>query len=528
MKRFVSIILMLAMVFALCACGSQSAAPAAAEAGSSSSKEILYHVFSSTPYVTLDPRVEVSNGVMTLNNIYETLTHFNDKTGEVEGVLATDWSSNEEGTEWIFNLRNDVTFHDGSKMTAANVVNSINKVIEMGQGAAYIWDAVESIEAVSDYQVKFTCSYACPIDIVASAAYAAFIVSDAALEQTTEWFNEGNDGGTGPYVLASVTPDAVALVAYDNYRGGWADNQYKNVVIREVPESSARRQMLETGEAQITSELSSTDLNAMKERTDIVDVELFNTYTNIMLLLNHEAAPTDNVYFRQALCWAFPYEDTIESVLEGNGTLPHGIVPPGLWGHSEEIPQFTCDLDKAQECLDKSGIDTNGLQIELTYMTGDEAYASWAQLYQINLKKLGIDLVLSPMEWDAQWELAKAENPEARQHIFVFQWWPDYPSPDSWFTSLVTSSEDEIYYNLSYINDEEYDALIDEAVLNGASNRELAEKNYIELQKKLVENADILVAYDLAKVYVYSNQIQGVYENPAYATVCNYYNVTKK
>ena len=66
---------------------------------------------------------------MVLHNVYETLTHYNDATGEVEALLAKDWSVNETGDVWVFNLRDDVTFHDGTPMTAANVVKSINKTI---------------------------------------------------------------------------------------------------------------------------------------------------------------------------------------------------------------------------------------------------------------------------------------------------------------------------------------------------------------------------------------------------------------
>ena len=72
----------------------------------------------------LDPSTEYSNGIMVLQNVYETLTRYNPETGEVDPMLATEWTKNEDGTVWTFQLRHDVTSHDGSQMTATQVVNS--------------------------------------------------------------------------------------------------------------------------------------------------------------------------------------------------------------------------------------------------------------------------------------------------------------------------------------------------------------------------------------------------------------------
>ena len=522
MKKLLTVLLILAVVFCFSACGGTGSG----SDGSQTVSDVLYHSYGQQPYVTLDPRSENSNGVMVLNNVYETLTYYNDKTGEVEPLLATSWEQQDEGLTWVFQIRDDVTFHDGSPMTAQNVANSINNTIELGMGAAYIWDAVESVEATGDYEVTFKLSYAAPIDIIASAAYAAFVVSDEALANDTEWFNEGHDGGTGPYMIAQATKDSVVLKAYDGYRGGWNDNQYKNVLIKETAESSARRQLLETGEAQITDGLAATDVKAMREETDVLSVQEFGTYTNTILFLNHDCEPCNNADFRRALAYAFPYQDTINDVIEGNAEESSGLVTRGLWGHDDSIGSYETDLDKAKECLDKSGIDYNGMKLSLTYATGVGEYDSLCQLYQVNLKKLGIDLQLNPMEWDSQWDQARATKPEDRQDIFLMQWWPDYADPISWFTSLV-HSEEEIYFNLAYIADKNYDELIDDAIANTVIDRDKAEQQYIEVQKQIFDNADLIPMYDMIHVYAISNSVSGVYENPAYPTCIRYYDVTK-
>ena len=490
------------------------------------SEDVLYHVYHSSPYVTLDPSTEYSNGILVLQNVYETLTYYNSETGEVEPKLATEWSSNEEGTVWTFKLREDVTFHDGTKMTSADVKASMDRTLSLGQGAAYNWSAVESVETNGDYEVIFNCAYSAPIDLIASSGYAGYVMSAEAVKQDVEWFNAGNDGGTGPYTIAQASgQDTVVLQAYEDYWGGWSDDQYKTVLIKEVLESSARRQMLETGEAQLSEGFSSTDLEALQGNTSL-HTEKFDTWTNAIAFLNTEKYPCDNADFRRALAYAFPYEETVTGVMASNATQSFGIVPNGMWAHDNTLMQYTTDLDKAKEYLDASGVDVNGLQLSATYVSGYEEYSSILQIWKANLRELGIDLDIRGMEWDAQWAEAQAVDPENRQDILLMRWWPDYASPSSWFDALVRS-EDTISFNLAYIRDAELDEMIQTADAAVASDREEAERLYVEIQKKLLESSPMIYMYDDSHTFVVSNTISGVYENPAYSYVIHYYDITK-
>ena len=521
-KRTFTIILAALLVFSMLAGCTGGDKPA-----NGGEEAVLYHAYISTPYVTLDPSSEQSNGIMILQNVYETLTRYNEETGDVDPLLATAWTPSEDGLTWVFTIAEGVVFHDGSALNAQSVVNSINRTITLAMGAAYIWDSVESIEASGDYEVTFKLSYAAPLDLIASAGYAAYIMSDSVLVKDTEWFNQGNDGGSGPYTIAQATGDTVVLKAFEDYRGGWADNQYKNVYIKEVSESSARRQMLETGEAQIASDFSSTDLSALRGMTEKVSIYEAGTFTNVVLCLNTASEPMNNADFRRAMAYCFPYVEAVESVLDGNGVQSYGMIPGGLWGHNESLFQYTTNLEKAREYLDKSGIDYDGLSILMTYPTGFDEYASWGQLLQANLKQLGISLELRSMEWDAQWAQAQNTDPKTRQDIFVFQWWPDFPSPAAWFDVLV-HSEEEIIFNLAYVNDPEMDAMCEEANALVVGDRATAEAIYIQLQQKLVEDVPYIIPYDTMRTYALSPAISGVHENPAYATAVQYYKVTQK
>lgn len=524
-KKALSLVLCIVLILLMITgCGKEN--KSGTNEGVTSKNNLLYQPTGNTPYINLDPSVENSNGVMILQNVYETLTYYNYETGEIEPYLAESWTSSEDGKTWTFKIREGVKFHDGTVLNADAVKKSIDRTINMKLGASFIWDSVESIEVVNDYEVRFNLSYANPIDLIASAAYASFIMSPNSIDKNSDWFNQGNDSGSGPYMIQKVVAgEEVVLQKFDEYWKGWKDNQYTNVIVKKVAESSARRQLLEKGDAQITVNLSTTDLKALSESKD-VNVLKRPLYDTVVGCLNTEKYPLNNVEFRRAVSYAFPYDEVIDKVLEGQGVQSYGMIPSGLWGHSEELMQYDFDLDKAQEHLKKSGIDPNGIKLEMTITSGYDEYRSLAQLLQINLKKLGIDLEIREMSWDLQWEKGKNPNPEDRQDIFLFIWWPDYPSPISWFEGLVKSEED-IFFNLSYIKDKEIDEMIKEASIYTVTDRNRAEEIMIKMQEKVIDEAYFIHMYDKSTKYVIDADLKGFNTNPAYPTVVRYYDLYK-
>ncbi len=520
-SRLTKILLVSILLMALLVGCGQKGGDAGGGAGSSQPK-IAYYAYNTEPYIDLDPSVEYSNGIVTLHNLYETLTRYNDKTQKVEPLLAESWKSSDDGMEWTFKLVEGIKFHDGSTLNAQAVKKSIDRTMEMNMGAAYIWDSVKEINVIDEYTVEFILDYSSPIDLIASAAYASFIMSPEAAEKDSAWFNEGNAAGTGPYTLQKVTPgEEVILAKFDDYWKGWEDNQYERVVIKKVVESTSCRQLVEKGEAQVTSNLSTTDINALRgdANVDIIDGA---SWKNVIGFFNIEKAPLDNADFRRALSYAYPYEEVVTNVRENQAIQSFGIVPVGLWGHDESLHQYSFDLDKAQEYIDKSGVDASDLKLELTFTSGDEGHRNAAQLYQVNLKKLGIDLEIREMNWDNVWERSKNPDPQDRQDILVMYWWPDFPSPISWLQSLI-HSEDEISFNLSYINDSELDKKIEEGDRLSATDREKSEELFREVQDEVINKAYQIFMYDDKTIWATSKEFKGFEPNPSYEGVVFFY-----
>ena len=100
-----------------------------------------------TTFPDIDPAISFSNDSAVVSNCYETLTFYNPPGSDeiLSPQLATSWESNEDATELTFNLRQGVTFHNGDPFNAEAVKGTLENTLELGAGAAYIWDPVDDI-----------------------------------------------------------------------------------------------------------------------------------------------------------------------------------------------------------------------------------------------------------------------------------------------------------------------------------------------------------------------------------------------
>ena len=107
-----------------------------------------------------DPATEYSDGIIAMSNMYETLTRYDAATHTIEPLLATSWSSADNGLTWTFHLRHGVHFHTGRLMTAQAAKAAILRTIKLGGGAAYVWGAVKTIDTPDQYTLVFHLKYA--------------------------------------------------------------------------------------------------------------------------------------------------------------------------------------------------------------------------------------------------------------------------------------------------------------------------------------------------------------------------------
>lgn len=178
---------------------------------------------------SLDPAaVTAVNDFRILMNVYDGLVRYKDGTLEVEPSLAESWSISDDGTEYTFELRDGVTFHDGSAFDAAAVEFNFDRMLDENHPyhdtgpfpLSFFFSAVEDVEAVDADTVKFKLKepYA---PFLSNLAYpTGLIVSPAAVKEHGADFGR-NPSGTGPFRFAEWESNAkVVVIRNDSYWDG--------------------------------------------------------------------------------------------------------------------------------------------------------------------------------------------------------------------------------------------------------------------------------------------------------------------
>lgn len=523
-RKFTLLVVFILIASLVAGCGGTTTGTNTKEAPTIDS---VYYAYNSTPVVNWDPAVSFSNDIIVLNNTYETLLRFDPTTKEFENVLAESYKVSDDKLTWTFYLRKGVKFHDGVDFTAEAVKYSIERTKNIAKGASYIWDPVDSINIVDDYAVEFKLKHPAPVNLIVSSPYGSFIISPATKDKSSEWFEEGNEVGTGPYKLESYTMgDEVILTKFEDYWRGWDGKHFDKAIIKNISETSSRRQLIEKGEADITHNLPPEDVKALQNVAGVV-VNPTNSFSNLIAMFNTQKPPLNNPKIREALAYAFPYQDAVDYAIGGFAVQSKGVVPLGHWGHGEDLFKYQEDLVKAKTLLSEAGIKEGTIKLLLTYMSGDEAEKKSAELFKANLSKLGVKLEIRGMPWESQWSMAKNTNVKDRQDIFMFYWWPDISSPYSWLNCLF-HTEENVAFNLAYYYNPEIDKMMDDANKLSGSDINAAEKIFIETQAKLIKDNPALFIYDKQDLWVLNSTVKGFKPNPSYPLVVFFYNMYRE
>jgi len=478
---------------------------------------------SPSTFPDIDPSSSFSGENVAMANIYETLTFYTpDNT--VEPKLATSWDVGDDGLSWTFNLREGVSFHDGTPMNAEAVKASLERTISLGLGAAFIYDPVANIEIVDDLTIKLDLTYEAPMDLVLSSGYSAYIMSlEASSQEGGDWFNAGNDGGTGPYTVQSYSPgETLVLTAYEGYWGGWEEGQFGTVVFDMIEEPTLREQMIRSGDADFTYNLPSDSYASLESQEDLI-VDTTPSFQMLYGLLNTQQAPLDDVRVRQAVSLAFPYDVIIDNLYGAKGSAAMGAVPSGMWG-ALESGSGSYDLEQAQALLVEAGQE-EGFDLSYTYAAGDLEQQLVGELWKAELAKLNINLELEGLTWEAQWEQGQS-GPEGAQDIFTMYWWPTYVTPYDFLFSMF-HSEEEPFFNLGYYNNPEFDTLINDANTLSGTDKAAATAKFQEAQAILNEDAAGVFMVETPDVHVIRSDINGYVNNPAYPHVVFWYDLSR-
>jgi peptide/nickel transport system substrate-binding protein len=359
-------------------------------------------------------------------------------TDEYEGLIAERWEANADQSVWTFHLREGVTFQDGSLCDAEAVRASYERLLTLDRGAVNVVARFapdpKQITAPDARTVVFDLGKPQPLFETAMAATLGVQIVNVQVarehEEDGDWGNawmqlNAEGTGTGPYRIVEFEPgERVVMERYDDYWGGWEGPHFDRIVVRVVEEAETRRQLIERGEIDIVDRFGVT-YEALPELEQNPDLTVDrSTSTEVEYFTLTEAGPLATPEARQAMCWAFPYDEVLEGVYKGYAKQGVGPVGETVRGFAPETFTYTRDLTKAKELFTQAGVAKG---TELTFLGS----GTIAELYQASLAEIGIQLTIEEVDTTTFTATFYGDAPaEERPHVMGWSWWPDYN--DAW------------------------------------------------------------------------------------------------
>ncbi len=362
---------------------------------SSYDRDATITVGTPSPSTILDPALQNNIGQNTFTFlIYDSLTQL-DSDYQVQPMLATSWEFAEDGSSLTLELRDDVSFNDGTKFDATVVEANIDRGKSL-QGSALV-AALEPIEKVvveDDYTIRFDLTPGLGAELPAVFALnAGMMVSPKAIaERATELALDPGTAGSGPYVPVAVTSGQE--VTYERNENYWNDDTAfaKKLVVRTVVDQAARLNGVQTGDldvAQISGSSSVQEALALVDR-GALEGDKISQATPVTLMLNAERGALAKPEIRRAIARAVNREEIVEGLFAGNATAATQFYPKGFWAHDpnfDAAPEF--DVDEAKKLVSEAG----GAEITIAAATGSTAEPV-AQALQAQLGEVGIKVNL--------------------------------------------------------------------------------------------------------------------------------------
>jgi peptide/nickel transport system substrate-binding protein len=312
----------------------------------------------------------------------------------VQPALATDWSYNEDGTELTFNLRQGVTFHDGSELTSEDVVASLERVLDEETGAAGrgFLLSIDGITAPDDYTVVLSLSTA---DATLPAALGLVGTSILSADDIAAGTVGNQPNGTGAFSFGEWTQgQQLDLPANENY---WGDGPYvAGISIRVVPDEQSTLAALQAGEVDLGV---ITDPAVVEQVSEPLVLERTETLGYFPFFLNSSRGPLQERAVRQAISCAIDRQELIDTALLGEGA-PTGPFVEGIFATDpyDGLPCTPPDREMAAQLLADGGYP-DGFSIETIIITGEsETNINLAQNLQAQLAEIGVDLELVQLE----------------------------------------------------------------------------------------------------------------------------------
>ncbi len=329
-----------------------------------------------------------------VRTMYEGLVGF-DPDGKLVPELATSWTAGDDATSFTFELRQGVTFHDGTAFDAQAVKDYYDWVLNPDSKAARgrsTLSAIQNIEVLGQYEVRIDLDAPNGAFIYVLATSNARIASPASIDEYGADVGK-HPVGTGPFRFVSWSEgENIVVEKNPDYWGEPAKVDRLEFLI--VNNAATRVAMLQSGEAQFIEDLPPQLIDSVKSAPNL---EVVPTKTNFLriLELNTTKKPFDDVRVRQAMNYAIDKDQLVKVVFNGYATVMTAPIPATAFGYAEQ-PAYSYDPEKAKQLLADAGY-ADGFSFTVLTFTGDE-YRTAGQVLQQMFSQVGLKMTLDQKE----------------------------------------------------------------------------------------------------------------------------------
>ncbi|CDN57216.1 Dipeptide-binding protein (plasmid) [Neorhizobium galegae bv. officinalis bv. officinalis str. HAMBI 1141] len=454
---------------------------------------------------TLDP---VSNwsfvGRHVLQSLCDKIVDI-DTEGKIVPMLATSWEWNADSTALTLKLRNDVVFHDGTKMDAAAIKYNLDRELTMkiSRRKAEI-SAVSSVDVVDPLTVKINLKEPSVPLLAALSDRAGMIVSPKAAEALGEKFTDA-PVCSGPYKFVErVTQDRIVLAKFDKYYN--ADQyHFDQLVYRGMPDSNVRLLNLRSGQLDLIERLAATDVEAVKADKALAVAPVVGLgYYGITFDITGEGADLDagkKAAIREAFSLAIDRDAINNVVFEGQFTTGNQPFPPASPYYDKNFPVPARDLGAAKKKMAEAGV--KAVDLELLVPT-DAERQQVAQLIQAMVAEIGIKVSIKPTELMTLLDIARQGKFES--HLVG---WSGRVDPDLNITPMLAcgaAGNDAHYCN------KELDTILTKARAIGDMNARKVE--YSKAIAILLKDLPLVYLYHSQWIFAHNSNITGLKPAP--------------
>ncbi|GGP07830.1 peptide-binding protein [Oceanobacillus neutriphilus] len=436
-----------------------------------------------------------------------------DENVEPQPDLAENWEQSEDGLAWTFNLRDDVTWHDGESFTADDVVFTYSLPIDEDyigpRGSSF--EKFEEVVKIDDYTVEIHLSDPAPDMLADAMGYHVLpehILGDLPVEEVgTHEFNTKEPIGTGPYKFDEWKQGQyVRVVANEDYFEGRP--YIDSITYKIVPDKNSLLAQFTAGDLDhlsLTTEDIPSGEGLVEDGAAIMESIESASYSFMLYNLEHPALKEKEV--RHALAHGLDRNTVIDTVLDGNGNVLDIPAVPFMPAYNEDPPVFEYDPEKAKEILDEAGWEVgadgvrekNGERLSFSIISNQGnsvrekimliAKQQWEE-------ELGAEVSTEIIE-------SSAFSDQVHRHEFDIAMRGWSISLDPGISSAFATEQIENGTNYGFYSNPEVDRLREESDLEPDP-----EKRY-----ELIEEAQAIIAEDQPYLFLYNSDAYTLY-NP--------------